>query len=532
MSTYYKYQNPSEIGAAPTLDWGTVVKNVNENLQAQEEQRYENREADKKLTNDILTKANEITASSDPNLGAIMQKSADLIKFNNFERYKLLKEGKIGRSDFAIFGQNTKSSIAQLDGFVKNWNPIYTQALDLRKKGLTTDLANAVQDVVGGFQNFKDKKLIQGNDGFLNTALIDPNTGKPYDSSLGIITTQTLANVQNYTDLRMNLQDEANKYAKDMKPFITVYMKDGVRTLETPKQKDNPDYANFLDNAFNGVAVNNNKISDILTTYGDYKTDLTLKDSDNASKKITAKQSNGTFIADITPEMREEAKKIFERQLLSQVKYEETPRAEFSPNTGGGAGTTKTPKPQDIPSVGKVVPMYGKTTNKLQGPAFSVSNIRINKGPGLMQEIGGAALRDGQLVITGYLVEGKETASSETDYGKGGFTVTKKTKFMSNPIIKGKRTKAEGLWSDVNGAQMEDIITRIPIPEGQGEKFSSVAQAIKFLEEKQQGMSSTRPGSKKTVIKRSDLAAKAAASGYSTDEYEKLLIKQGVKIEE
>ncbi len=375
MATYYKYQNPSEIGAAPTLDWGTVINNVNQNLQAQEQQRYDNREEDKKLTNDILTRANEITASSDPNLGSIMQKSADLIKFNNFERYKLLKEGKIGRSDFAIFNQNTKSSIAQLDGFVKNWNPIYTQALDLRKKGLTTDLANAVQDVVGGFQNFKDKKLIQGNDGFLNTALIDPNTGKPYDSSLGIITTQTLANVQNYTDLRMNLQDEANKYAKDMKPFITVYMKDGVRTLETPKQKDNPNYANFLDNAFNGVAVNNNKISDILTTYGDYKTDLTLTDSDNASKKITAKQSNGTFIADITPEMREEAKNIFERQLLSQVKYEETPRAEFAPQRApagdkGKKEVVTTTNDLSLAS-GKTIPGSGKYTG--------VSNFTIKQ---------------------------------------------------------------------------------------------------------------------------------------------------------
>lgn len=376
MASYYKYQNPSEIGAAPTLDWGTVISNVNQNLQAQEQQRYENREADKQLTNEILTKANEITASSDPNLGAIMQKSADLIKFNNFERYKLLKEGKIGRSDFAIFGQNTKSSIAQLDSFVKNWNPIYTQALDLRKKGLTTDLANAIQDVVGGFQNFKDKKLIQGNDGFLNTALIDPNTGKPYDSSLGIITMQTLANIQNYTDLRMNLQDEANKYAKDMKPFITVKMENGVRTLETPKQKDNPDYADFLNNAFNGVAVNNNKISDILTTYGDYKTDLTLKDSDNASKKITAKQSNGTFIADITPEMREEAKKIFERQLLSQVKYEETPRAEFAPDRGTGGGERGK---KEIVTTTNDISLAGGQTIPGSGKYTGVSNFTIKQ---------------------------------------------------------------------------------------------------------------------------------------------------------
>jgi hypothetical protein len=336
MATYYKYQNPSEIGAAPTLDWGTVISNVNQNLQNQEQQRYENREADKKLTNDILTKANEITASSDPNFGAILQKTADQMKNNTFNRYNLLKQGKISRSDYSIFNQNASSSIAQLDSFSKNWNGIYTAALDLRKKGLTTDLSNALQDVLGGFQNFTDKKLVQGNDGFLNTATIDPNTGKVLDNSLGILPMQAMTNVKNFTDLRINLQDAANKYAKDIKPFIISERTGKVLTREDILKR--PGYTDFLDNAFNGIAVNDNVIADILTTYGDYKTDLNLKDSDNASKKITAKQSNGAFVSDITPEMRKEAKEIFEKQLLYQVKSEETPMPVFSPNTGGGGG--------------------------------------------------------------------------------------------------------------------------------------------------------------------------------------------------
>jgi hypothetical protein len=507
MASYYKYQNPSEIGAAPTLDWGTVINNVNQNLQAQEQQRYENREADKKLTNDILTKANEITASSDPNLGAIMQKSADLIKFNNFERYKLLKEGKIGRSDFAIFGQNTKSSIAQLDSFVKNWNPIYTQALDLRKKGLTTDLANAVQDVVGGFQNFKDKKLIQGNDGFLNTALIDPNTGKPYDSSLGIITTQTLTNVQNYTDLRMNLQDEANKYAKDMKPFITVYMKDGVRTLETPKQKDNPDYADFLNNAFNGVAVNNNKISDILTTYGDYKTDLTLKDSDNASKKITAIQSNGTFIADITPEMREEAKKIFERQLLSQVKYEETPRAEFAPSRAAGDGGKDKEKLEpffgDVGFINRTLPTGKEYTT---GLSQSIGNVSFSGGKGIEhvpEKIGyeiDPKTKKGYLWMQGYTITGKE--STEGMFGEPSSNVTKQENWGN---VTGYRTdsdtgkkvpvKTDKLTSDENYDVMSLYIKRIPNPSTR-KLFKSVKEAEQYYANTyKQGVAKAKGGS-------------------------------------
>lgn len=345
MATYYKYQNPSEIGAAPTLDWGTVISNVNQTLQNQEQQRYENREADKQLTNDILKKANEITASSDPNFGAIIQKTADQIKNNTFARYNLLKNNKISRSDYSIFKQNATASIAELDNFSKGWNKTYETALDLRRKGLTTEQANALQDVLGGFQNFKDKKLIQGDDGFIYTATIDPNTGKTLDNSLGILPMQALNNVKNYTDLSINLQDEANKYAKDMKPFITVVMKNGIRTLEAVNQKDNKNYAEFLDNAFNGVAVNDNVIGDILTKYGTYKVDLNKQDSDPAAKILTAKQKNGTFVSDITPQMREEAKAIFEKQLLSQVKYEETPRTEFAPDRGTSGGRGKKEEP-------------------------------------------------------------------------------------------------------------------------------------------------------------------------------------------
>jgi len=373
MATYYKYQNPSEIGAAPTLDWGTVINNVNQNLQNQEQQRYENREADKKLTNDILTKANEITASSDPNFGAILQKTADQMKDNTFIRYNLLKQGKISRSDYSIFNQNASSSIAQLDSFSKNWDKIYTSALDLRKKGLTTDLSNALQDVLGGFANFTDKKLVQGNDGFLNTATIDPVTGKVLDNSLGILPMQTLNNVKNFTDLRINLQDAANKYAKDIKPFITVDMTGKIRTLEGIEQRKG--YNSFLDNAFNAVAVNDNAIADILTTYGDYKTDLNLKDSDDTSKKITAKQSNGTFVSDITPKMRDEAKAIFEKQLLSQVKYEETPRAEFAPQRplAGDKGKKEVVTTTNDLSLasGKTIPGSGKYTG--------VSNFTIKQ---------------------------------------------------------------------------------------------------------------------------------------------------------
>jgi hypothetical protein len=340
MPTYYKYQNPSEIGAAPTLDWGTVVKNVNENLQAQEQQRYENREADKKLANDVLTEINNISQSSDPTLGALIQNHAADIKNNAFNRLKLVQEGKDSRSNYKIFKQNTSASIVGLDKFVKNWEPTYKAMMELRAKGLTTKMADAAQDQYGGFQNFKNKKLIQNqSDGFTYTVDIDPETNAPRNGVFGILPFETLNNIKNFTDLKVNLTEKAASFTDKMKPFITVVMKNGVRTLETPNQKDNKNYADFLDNAFNSIAFNDNVIGDILTNYSDWKPNLTdYKESSPADRVVAGKIEGGNIISDITPAMREEAKAIFEKQLLSQVKYEETPRAEFAPDRGGGGG--------------------------------------------------------------------------------------------------------------------------------------------------------------------------------------------------
>jgi hypothetical protein len=489
MASYYKYQNPSEIGAAPTLDWGTVISNVNQNLQKQEEQRYENREADKKLTNDILTKANEVSLTSDPNLNALITNMGYDTKRNVFELQKKLESGEISRSDFTIANQNTSASIGQLNQFTKTYAADYDKYLKDVQEGKTSAYADFMQKWKGGFQNFKDKKLIHNpNDGRLYVAELD-DKGKVKDGPLGMVPMSTLVEVKNFDDKKIDVLAETNRYASQLKPFVEMVRSGKIESLEALSNM--PEFNDFVNNVTEAIAKNEKGYASILTdTDGTYK--ITGEGASSGNNIGLKNNGAGEMIPIIDTDMTTRTRNIIKEYLIAQTGIKETGTAVFSPNTSG-SGRGKDTKPQDIPSVGKVVPMYGQETNKLAGPTFSVSNIRINRGPGIMREIEGVALRDGQLVITGYDIEGKETASAVTDYGKGGFTVAKKTKFMSNPIIKGKRTKAEGLWSDVNGAVMEGIITRIPIPGRQGETFSSVAQAIEFLTQKQQGMSPTRP---------------------------------------
>lgn len=377
MATYYKYQNPSEIGAAPTLDWGTVISNVNQNLQEQERQRYENRENDKIITNEIIKRANEITASSDPNFGATLQKSAYDIKTNAYNYLNLVKEGKANRSDFNIFMQNTSASIAQLDNFSKNYNKIYDAAVTLRKQGKTNEFANAMQDALGGYQNLTNKKVIHNmNDGFLYTADLDPQTGKVREGAMAMVPMQTLNNIKLFTNETVDLQNEANKFAQDIKPYIISERTGKVLTREDLKKR--PGYTDFLENSFNSVAVDEDKIGAILTKYCGYKPDVINSKSSDSSKKILAGKLNGAgaIVPDITPAMRDEAKAAFEKQLLSQVKYEETPMPVFAPDRGTGGGERG--KKEVVTTTNDILSAGGRTIPK-SGKFTGVANFTISQ---------------------------------------------------------------------------------------------------------------------------------------------------------
>ena len=466
MPTYYKYQNPSEIGAAPTLDWGTVIGNVNENLQKQEQQRYENRESDKTITNDILKKANEITASSDPNFGATLQKSAYDIKTNANNYWNLVKNGKASRSDFNIFMQNTSASVSQLDTFSKNYNKIYDAAVTLRKEGKTNEFANAMQDALGGYQNLTNKKVIHNmNDGFLYTADLDPETGKVREGAMSMVPMQTLNNIKLFTNGTVDLQDAANKYAKDIKPFIISERTGKVLTREEILKR--PGYTEFLDNAFNGIAVDEDKIGAILTRYCGYKADVTNAKNSDTSKKILAGKLNGAgaIVPEITTAMRDEAKAAFEKQLLYQVKSEETAMPVFAPKE---AKEGKPPK--YTPVVGDISRLNYKGTTNLRGVALGVDGVIIDKGKGIQDRIDAVSYEGGRVKMNVTKISGTETGDITTGNGNVKVGEGKKN------IKENTRT----LNDKDNNASMSIYIKQVPYP-GQDRNFRSLEEATRYL---------------------------------------------------
>jgi hypothetical protein len=337
MSTYYKYQNPSEIGAAPTLDWGTVVQNVNETLQKQEQIRFENREADKKITNDILTKVNELNLTNDPTANALITNMAYEAKTNIFELKKKLESGQISRSDFNILNQNTSSSIAQLNQFSKTYAADYDKYMKDVAEGKTSAYADFMQKWKGGFQNFKYKKLIHNpTDGRLYVAELDDN-GKVKEGEFGLVPMSVLVEAKNFDDKKIDVLAETNRFAGQLKPFVEMVRRGKIESVEALENM--PGFEEFVANATEAIAKNEKGYASILTdTDGSY---FITSNPTSMNKEIGLKNNGaGEFIPQITDEMKKAARDVIKRYFIAQTGIKETGTEVFAPREprSGGSG--------------------------------------------------------------------------------------------------------------------------------------------------------------------------------------------------
>ena len=372
MATYYKYQNPSEIGAAPTLDWGTVISNVNQNLQNQEQQRYENREADKKLTNDILTKANEVSLTSDPNLNALITNMGYDTKRNVFELQKKLESGQISRSDFTIANQNTSASIAQLNQFTKTYGADYDKYLKDVQEGKTSAYADFMQKWKGGFQNFKNKKLINNpTDGRLYVAELD-DKGKVKDGPLGMVPMSTLVEVKNFDDKKIDVLAETNRYAKQFEPFVELVRKGGI---ETRQQIENyPGFGDLVNNITEAIAKNEKGYASILTdTDGTYSI---TGEGKSSGKNIGLKNNGaGEMVPIIDDAMKTRARDIVKEYIIAQTGIKETGMERFAPQRAPAGDKGK----KEVVTTTNDLSLAGGQTIPGSGGYTGVSNFTIKQ---------------------------------------------------------------------------------------------------------------------------------------------------------
>jgi hypothetical protein len=478
MATYYKYQNPSEIGAAPTLDWGTVISNVNQTLQNQEQQRYENRELDKKITNDILTKVNEVSLSNDPNANALITNMAYDAKKNIFELQRKLKNNEISRSDFNILSQNTTSSVAELNQFTKSYAADYDQYVKDVSEGKTSAKADFMQKWKGGFQNFKDKKLIHSpTDGRLYVAELD-DRGNVKEGPLGLVPISTLTEVQNFNDKRIDVLAETNRYAEQMKPFIKLVRSGKIESIEALSKM--PSFKDFVSNVTEAITKNEDGYASILTdTDGTYSITGGVISS---GKNIGLKNNGaGKFVSIIDDNMKNRTRDIIQEYLIAQTGIKETGTEQFAPQRAP-AGDNKPPKygqPKSSP-VKQLV-----RNGKVDGYTIGVSGVVLDVAKGIQERIDAVALDKGILTMKVTEISGTETDEIVTgDSGRDGTVKVGEGK-------KGVKTKTYLKYAGKNDASMENYIQYVPYP-GKDRNFYDLAEAEAYLTRKPNRQSSNK----------------------------------------
>jgi hypothetical protein len=503
MATYYKYQNPSEIGAAPTLDWGTVINDVNKTLQSQEQQRYENREFDKKITNDILTKVNEVVLTSDPNLNALVTNMSYDAKRNIFELKKKLEAGEISRSDFNIATQNTTSSVAQLNQFTKTYGADYDKYLKDVQEGKTSAYADFMQKWKGGFQNFKNKKLIHNpTDGRLYVAQLD-ETGNVVPGDLGLVPMSTLTEVKNFNDSKIDVLAETNRYAKQFEPFIQMVR---IGKVETRQQIENyPGFKDLVNNITEAIAKNDKGYASILTdTDGTY---TITGDNQSSGKNIGLKNNGaGEMIPIIDDDMKTRAREVVKEYIIAQTGIKETGTAVFAPQAPrvGGGDKKKTPDP--IFGKAMFITKTSPTGKKYSdGVSQAVGNVSFSGGKGIEHVVEKIGYEKGKLFLQGYTITGKE--SSEGFGDETSKNVVKRDNWGN--VIPGKFTedkkpvKSNKITSDKNADIIDMYVRQIPNPSSEtGEKFSGIEEAEQYYSDiLKQGKSSAKGSGKKENLR-------------------------------
>lgn len=489
MATYYKYQNPSEIGAAPTLDWSTVISNVNQNLQQQEQQRYENREADKKITNDILTKANEVSLTSDPNLNALITNMGYDTKRNVFELQKKLESGQISRSDFAIANQNTAASIAQLNQFTKTYGADYDKYIKDVQEGKTSAYADFMQKWKGGFQNFKNKKLIHNpTDGRLYVAELDER-GNVKQGPLGMVPMSTLVEVKNFDDKKIDVLAETNRYATQLKPFIEMVRSGKIESLEALSNM--PDFNDFVNNVTEAIAKNEKGYASILTdTDGTYKI---TGEGASSGKNIGLKNNGaGEMIPIIDTDMKKRTRDIVKEFLIAQTGIKETGTAVFAPSRGGGGDRGKkevvtTTNDLSLAS-GKTIPGTGEYTGVANFTIKQTAPV-VDMSTGLKRKLKNIYFdtENPQNIRMVVQIQDKDDPTKTKDVSYSSF---KRTEKIPSTRPGGKPRYVE---QDPDLAELNNFATKIYSPE-LGRYLEDWTELAPILQQRSQGARKTGGG--------------------------------------
>jgi hypothetical protein len=497
---YSGYVDSATVTAAPTVNWGGILTNLNKNLDANEAAREATRQKQATDTQKALEEINAMNVGQNQTGNEYITKASYQAKTLLNDAYKKYTSGQMTREQFNIIKQNTSSSFSDVNTYMKTLQDNFLKYQEMSQKGELSKYSDYMQAELGKLADLSNKTMyFNPPDGKGYIAVIDKD-GKI--DTKNTLETSWIKGGTNFFDPKVKVEDEVGKFTGKMKEFTRMMDARrgyGLWTVEDPTAR--PEFDKLSKDISSAVASTPLRMASVLTDFVTDKNYTYTKDAKEAaadpSKILLVKTSSGVLQPQLTKEQIADGELAIKRVIKSQLGYKETQIEEtYRPTPrGGGSGEKEPviPKTTDInyssalTFQGKYIPAQRYVSDipvvdDSTGTKKTIKSMTIDPTTGHMDmtiETSGEGIDGAPTVRTISTKRGGVSRESGTEIGIA--EMNNLARFIYDPNMNNGRGGYLKSWKDIYNLKKNDAMSR-----------------WKSLKSTQAGSSSTQSGSSQT----------------------------------
>jgi hypothetical protein len=445
---YAGYVDRATVTAAPTVNWGGILTNLNKNLDANEANREATRQKQAKDTQTALEEINKMNVGQNQTGNEYITKASYQAKTLLNDAYKKYTTGQMTLEQFNIIKQNTSSSFSDVNTYMKTLQDNFLKYQELSQKGELSEYSDYMQAELGKLADLSDK-----------TMYFNPPDGKGYIATVGkdgkidtknTLETSWIKGGTSFFDPKVKVEEEVGKFTGKMKEFTRLMdtrLGKGVWTVDDPTAR--AEFDKMSGDISNAVASTPLRMASVLTDFVMDKKYSYTKDENEAAadptKILLVKTSSGVLEPKLTKEQIADGQAAIKRVIKSQLGYKETQvedthyKQEFASKDG------KKEKP--IPTTGDIKYSSALKRNGKYVPAQRyISNVSIiDEATGNNKVVKSITIDP----TTGNMEMDVEVKSSEDSYDENGIKKQSSTSTYTISTNKGGITNKKGTVVDI-----------------------------------------------------------------------------------
>lgn len=352
-----------------TVDWLSLAKGINEDVNQALKAREERKAADKKLSEDIRIKLGDWEKTEDKNFNQVMFNGLDNARNQVSSWYGDLKAGKITRAEYQQRVNNLNTSFDSFSTATKNYDEYLVSANEMLQSGEGSSAMAFSAGINSQMMNIKNKNIEIGQNGDFYIVDKSSSGGQP-------VNVRSLTDMNNIVHKKVDVASKVDAVVKNWDDITKQELKAGGRTVLETNPRLNESYKNATANLVNAIANPDNPkdIISILKDNSSLNYDMYFNDEEKnklidkavatkeyvSGKKMTEEekasfiadyeknnliqwqiQTDGTYQPVVTEKMMTDARQIVKDELEMQLGWKKEEERGFAPSGGGGGNKDK-----------------------------------------------------------------------------------------------------------------------------------------------------------------------------------------------